>query len=120
VSTISVSSNDSNNRDGTTIAVPGDLTSRATAARRARAAANRSASCQACPSLNAAASRPSADGRSHLAPGTRAPRADAETPDRARSPRDRTEPSAGQNRCTSIAACVLEWRELARKSSECL
>jgi hypothetical protein len=40
---------------GTGDAVPGDLMSRATAARRARVAANRSASCQACPSLNTAA-----------------------------------------------------------------
>jgi hypothetical protein len=36
-------------------AVPSDLRSRAAVARRARAAANRSASCQRCPSLNAAA-----------------------------------------------------------------
>ena len=36
-------------------AVPSDLRSRADVARRARAAANRSASCQRCPSLNAAA-----------------------------------------------------------------
>ena len=36
-------------------AVPADLTSRAAAARRARMEANRSASCEPCPSLNAAA-----------------------------------------------------------------
>jgi putative transposase len=35
--------------------VPTDLTSRAAAARRARVEANRSASCEMCPSLNAAA-----------------------------------------------------------------
>ena len=40
---------------GTGDAVPGELMSRATAARCARVVANRSASCQACPSLNAAA-----------------------------------------------------------------
>jgi transposase InsO family protein len=40
---------------GTGDAVPGDLMARATAARRARVEANRSVSCQACPSLNAAA-----------------------------------------------------------------
>jgi len=40
---------------GTGDAVPADLTLRAAAARRARAAANRSASCETCPSLNAAA-----------------------------------------------------------------
>jgi putative transposase len=40
---------------GTGDAVPADLTSRAAAARRARVAANRSASCKTCPSLNAAA-----------------------------------------------------------------
>ena len=39
---------------GTGEAVPGDLTSRATAARRARQEANRSASCTTCPSLTAA------------------------------------------------------------------
>jgi hypothetical protein len=36
-------------------AVPADLRSRAAAARRTRAEANRSASCQACPSVDAAA-----------------------------------------------------------------
>jgi len=36
-------------------AVPAELTSRTAAARRARVAANRSAFCTACPSLNAAA-----------------------------------------------------------------
>ncbi len=36
-------------------AVPADLTSRAAAARRARAEANRSTSCETCPSLNAVA-----------------------------------------------------------------
>jgi len=40
---------------GTGDAVPADLTARATAARRARLAANRSASCARCPSFNAAA-----------------------------------------------------------------
>ena len=40
---------------GTGDAVPADLTSRAAAARRARVEANRSASCETCPSLNAAA-----------------------------------------------------------------
>ena len=40
---------------GTGDAVPADLTSRAVAARRARVEANRSASCETCPSLNAAA-----------------------------------------------------------------
>ena len=40
---------------GTGDAVPTDLTSRAAAARRARVEANRSASCETCPSLNAAA-----------------------------------------------------------------
>ena len=40
---------------GTGDTVPGDLTSRATAARRARMAANRSASCETCPSVDAAA-----------------------------------------------------------------
>jgi putative transposase len=40
---------------GTGDAVPADLTLRANAARRARVAANRSASCETCPSLNAAA-----------------------------------------------------------------
>ena len=40
---------------GTGDAVPADLTSRAAAARRARLQANRSASCETCPSLNAAA-----------------------------------------------------------------
>jgi putative transposase len=40
---------------GTGDAVPGDLMSRAAAARRARVEANRSASCETCPSLNAAA-----------------------------------------------------------------
>jgi transposase InsO family protein len=40
---------------GTGDAVPADLTSRTTAARRARMEANRSASCKTCPSLNAAA-----------------------------------------------------------------
>jgi len=40
---------------GTGVAVPPDLTLRAAAARRARLAANRSASCETCPSLNAAA-----------------------------------------------------------------
>jgi putative transposase len=40
---------------GTGDAVPADLTSRAAAARRARAEANRSASCETCPSLTAAA-----------------------------------------------------------------
>jgi len=40
---------------GTSDAVPGDLMARATAARRARVEANRSLSCQACPSRNAAA-----------------------------------------------------------------
>ena len=40
---------------GTGDAVPADLTLRAAAARRARVAANRSASCETCPSLNAAA-----------------------------------------------------------------
>jgi putative transposase len=41
---------------GTGDAVPADLMSRAAAARRARVEANRSASCETCPSLNAAAS----------------------------------------------------------------
>jgi hypothetical protein len=36
-------------------AVPADLSVRAAAARRARVAANRSASCEKCPSLNVAA-----------------------------------------------------------------
>jgi hypothetical protein len=40
---------------GTGDAVPADLTLRAAAVRQARVAANRSASCGACPSLNAAA-----------------------------------------------------------------
>ena len=40
---------------GTGDAVPADLRSRAAAARRARVEANRSASCETCPSLNAAA-----------------------------------------------------------------
>jgi putative transposase len=40
---------------GTGDAVPADLMSRAAAARRARVAANRSTSCETCPSLNAAA-----------------------------------------------------------------
>jgi putative transposase len=40
---------------GTGDAVPVDLRSRASAARRARAEANRSASCETCPSLTAAA-----------------------------------------------------------------
>ena len=40
---------------GTGDAVPADLMSRAAAARRARVQANRSASCETCPSLNAAA-----------------------------------------------------------------
>jgi putative transposase len=40
---------------GTGDAVPADLRSRAAVARRARVAANRSASCKTCPSLNAAA-----------------------------------------------------------------
>ncbi len=40
---------------GTGDGVPTDLTSRAAAARRARVEANRSASCETCPSLNAAA-----------------------------------------------------------------
>jgi transposase InsO family protein len=40
---------------GTGDAVPGDLMGRATAARRARVEANRSASCHACPSLHSAA-----------------------------------------------------------------
>jgi hypothetical protein len=39
---------------GTEDGVPADLMSRAAIARRARVAANRSAACQACPSLNAA------------------------------------------------------------------
>ena len=39
---------------GTAEAVPGDLTSRAAAARRARLEANRSTSCTTCPSLSAA------------------------------------------------------------------
>jgi hypothetical protein len=40
---------------GTGDAVPADLTSRAAAARRARAVANRSAACETCPSLDAVA-----------------------------------------------------------------
>jgi DNA replication protein DnaC len=40
---------------GTGDAAPADLTSRTAVARRARAAANRTASCETCPSLNAAA-----------------------------------------------------------------
>jgi transposase InsO family protein len=40
---------------GTGDAVPADLTSRAAAARRARVEANRSAACQTCPSVEAAA-----------------------------------------------------------------
>ena len=40
---------------GTGDAVPGDLTSRAAAARRARVEANRSAACGRCPSIDAAA-----------------------------------------------------------------
>jgi hypothetical protein len=40
---------------GTGDTVPADRRSRAAAARRARVAANRAASCQACPSVNAAA-----------------------------------------------------------------
>ena len=40
---------------GTGDAVPADLRSRADAARRTRAEANRSASCQTCPSVDAAA-----------------------------------------------------------------
>jgi transposase InsO family protein len=40
---------------GTGDAIPADLTSRSTAARRARREANRSASCATCPSVNAAA-----------------------------------------------------------------
>ena len=40
---------------GTGDAIPADLTSRATAARRARGEANRSASCATCPSVDAAA-----------------------------------------------------------------
>jgi putative transposase len=39
---------------GTGETVPGDLTSRATAARRARIEANRATSCRTCPSLSAA------------------------------------------------------------------
>ncbi|HUE89218.1 MAG TPA: hypothetical protein VMO26_24335 [Vicinamibacterales bacterium] len=40
---------------GTGDAVPADLTSRAAAARRARVEANRSAACETCPSIDAAA-----------------------------------------------------------------
>jgi hypothetical protein len=40
---------------GTGDTVPADLTSRAAAARRTRAEANRSASCETCPSADAAA-----------------------------------------------------------------
>ena len=40
---------------GTRDAVPADLTARATAARRDRAEANRSAACRTCPSIDAAA-----------------------------------------------------------------
>jgi hypothetical protein len=40
---------------GTGDAVPADLMSRAAAARRARAEANRSAACETCPSVDAAA-----------------------------------------------------------------
>jgi putative transposase len=40
---------------GTGDAVPADLTSRAAAARRARVKANRSAACETCPSVDAAA-----------------------------------------------------------------
>ena len=40
---------------GTGDAVPADLTSRAVAARRSRVEANRSASCETCPSLDVAA-----------------------------------------------------------------
>jgi hypothetical protein len=40
---------------GTGDAVPGDLTSRAAAARRARVEVNRSAACETCPSVDAAA-----------------------------------------------------------------
>ena len=40
---------------GTGDAVPADLTSRAAAARRARVEANRSAACETCPSVDAAA-----------------------------------------------------------------
>ena len=40
---------------GTGDAVPADLTSRAAAARRARVEANRSAACETCPSVEAAA-----------------------------------------------------------------
>ena len=40
---------------GTGDAVPADLTSRAAAARRVRGQANRSAACQTCPSVDAAA-----------------------------------------------------------------
>jgi hypothetical protein len=40
---------------GTGDAVPADLTSRAAAARRRRVEANRSASCETCPSVDAAA-----------------------------------------------------------------
>ena len=43
---------------GTGDAVPVELTLHAAAARRARVAANRSASCETCPSLNAAACQP--------------------------------------------------------------
>jgi hypothetical protein len=42
-------------RRQTACAVPADLTSRTAAGRRARVEANRSASCETCPSLNAAA-----------------------------------------------------------------
>jgi hypothetical protein len=40
---------------GTGEAVPADMRARAASARRARLAANRSASCKACPSVNRAA-----------------------------------------------------------------
>jgi hypothetical protein len=40
---------------GTADTIPADLRTRAAAARRARVAANRSASCAACPSVDAAA-----------------------------------------------------------------
>jgi hypothetical protein len=43
-------------------AVPADLISRAVAARRARVKATRSASCETCPSQNAAAQRPTDPG----------------------------------------------------------
>jgi hypothetical protein len=56
---------------GTGDAVPADLTSRAAAARRKCVEANRSASCETCPSIDAAASPSSAHRRSNHGPRAR-------------------------------------------------